>query len=222
MNSFSLQWEPPPAGLSLAPCCPSSVPAPGACTHPGQGNLSFLEEEPPEWVGAHLQCSHPDLSLGVSGAVRGEQAGQVLTTANHGRRYPKTHNPQPQIHLSFREQWRGPAQEDVISGAFGAGSGSTDKHQEFTWECCSHQTPTHEKPSWDKPQCFDLRQLSHSRSRMHFLLNRGQFPLLFPSENSPLPLISSTSSIRVSLSTLSILDASISTVNQQRGDRIHC
>lgn len=52
---------------------------------------------------------------------------------------------------------------------------------------------------------------------MHFLLNRGQFPLLFPSENSPLPLISSTSSIRVSLSTLSILDASISTVNQQEG-----
>lgn len=49
---------------------------------------------------------------------------------------------------------------------------------------------------------------------MHFI-SREQFPL-FPSENSPLPLISFTSS-RVSLSTLSILDASISTINQQDG-----
>lgn len=52
---------------------------------------------------------------------------------------------------------------------------------------------------------------------MHFLLNRGQFSLLFCSENSPIPLMFSTSSTRVSLSTLSILDASISTVNQLEG-----
>lgn len=36
--------------------------------------------------------------------------------------------------------------KNVSSGAFGAGAGSTEKHQEFSWEYFSHQVPTHEKP----------------------------------------------------------------------------
>lgn len=65
-------------------------------------------------MGAHLQCSHLDLSLNVSGAVRGEQAGQ---STNHSKRYPKTHNPWPPVHVSFYQQWRGPrmsAQEPLV------------------------------------------------------------------------------------------------------------
>lgn len=90
-------------------------------------------------MGAHL-----DLTLGVSGALRGEQA-RAQNSASHSRHYPKTHNPQPQIHISFCEQWRGA--KDVSSGAFGARAGPTYKHQEFSWECCSHQVPIHEKLS---------------------------------------------------------------------------
>lgn len=76
----------------------------------------------------------------------------------------------------------------------------------------------HDKPLWGRaPGALTLNSSSTAEARCIFLLNRGQFPLIFPSKISPLPLISSTSLARVSLSSLSILDTSMSAVNQQEG-----
>lgn len=67
------------------------------------------------------------------------------------------------------------------------------------------------------PGALTLNSSSTAEAGCIFLLNRRQFPLLFPSKNSPLPLISSTSLARVSLSSLSILGTSKSAENQQEG-----
>lgn len=145
-------------------------------------------------MGAPLLCRHLDLSLHVSSAARVKQAH--LGTNQCNRHYPKT--PDSCFFL-----WAMEGVKHGSSGLFDVGGGSTAR---------GIQPRLRQVPS-----ALTLNSSSTAEAGCIFLLNRGQFPLLFPSENSPLPLISSTSLARVSLSSLSILDISTFSENQQEG-----
>ena len=138
------------------------------------------------------------------------------TSADRDRHYPKTDNPWPQIPVSFCGQWREPRMAAQVSLVVVVGLQLSTRNS--AGGVAATKSQPHDKPRLgEAPGALTLNSSSAAEARCIFLLDRGQFPLLFPSESSPLPLISSTSLARVSLSSLSILDTSVSAENQREG-----
>lgn len=105
---------------------------------PGRGDPSFLEEDAPEWVGAHLLRRALRLSPGVPSAAETKQAR--LGTNRCDRHYPQD----PKF-LSLSVDNGG------SSGVFGVGGGSTAGGIQLGVLQPPRLNPR-TSPGWDKPQ----------------------------------------------------------------------